>query len=72
MSKVKHARSRKPRPRDTMILYVRIHKSALARLRAVVAERGYPHSMASVSGEVFVKGLDAIGAPEVNALEAAS
>jgi hypothetical protein len=43
--------------RTTDTLYVRIPKETIAKLRARVAELGWPHTMASVTADVIERGL---------------
>jgi hypothetical protein len=45
--------------KDTITLYVRIPKATASKLRKLAADRGWPHTLASVTTEAIEKGLQA-------------
>ena len=44
--------------RDTTILYVRMTNKTAAHVRKVAETRGYPHTIASVAGEMMELGCE--------------
>jgi len=45
------------RPRAPVVMYVRVRPEDRALITKIAEERGYPHTAASVAGEVIARGL---------------
>lgn len=53
------ARAKKTTKRDDrIVLYIRVKPIERAKIAKIVEERGYPHTIASVAGEMLARGLE--------------
>ena len=51
------ARSKKTRSDDLLVMYVRVKRAARDKIAQLAKKRGYPHTLASVLGDVIDRGL---------------
>jgi hypothetical protein len=51
------ARAKKAKRNDRVVMYIRMAPEIRARIVEIAAERGYPHTIASVTAEMLSKGL---------------
>jgi len=49
----------KKRGESSVVVYMRVKPEEHARLMKIVKERGWPHTIASVTAEIFSRGLAA-------------
>ena len=66
------ATPKKPKRDSRIVMYIRVKPEERAQAAKIAAQRGYPHTIASVSAEMFSRGLASEAARDREASRAPS